>query len=76
MIVPKTTVTDEKNVIVKVNKQNKINRNIDKEGLDLSNIVSNKRRRNILLNTLDNNVEKVEKISKSDLSSLRSNLFK
>ena len=76
LIVPKTTVTDEKNVIVKVNKQNKINRNIDKEGLDVSNIVSNKRRRNILLNTLDNNNEKVEKISKSELSSLRSNLFK
>ena len=76
LIVPKTTVTDEKNVIVKVNKQNKINRNIQQEGLDLSNIVSNKRRRNILLNTLDNNNEKVEKISKSELSSLRSNLFK
>ena len=64
LIVPKTTVTDEKNVIVKVNKQNKINRNIDKEGLDVSNIVLDKRRRDILLNTLDNNNEKVEKISK------------
>ncbi len=76
LIVPKTTVTDEKNVIVRVQRQNKIERNIQQEGLDLSNIVSNKRRRNILLNTLDNNVEKVEKISKSELSSLRSNLFK
>ena len=71
-----TTVSNEKNVIVRVQRQNKIERNIQQEGLDLSNIVSNKRRRNILLNTLDNNVEKVEKISKSELSSLRSNLFK
>jgi hypothetical protein len=76
LIVPKTTVSNEKNVIVRVQRQNKIERNIQQEGLDLSNIVSNKRRRNILLNTLDNNVEKVEKISKSELSSLRSNLFK
>jgi len=74
--VPPTTVSNEKNVIVRVQRQNKIERNIQQEGLDLSNIVSNKRRRNILLNTLDNNVEKVEKISKSELSSLRSNLFK
>ncbi len=73
---PPTTVSNEKNVIVRVQRQNKIERNIQQEGLDLSNIVSNKRRRNILLNTLDNNVEKVEKISKSELSSLRSNLFK
>ena len=73
---PKTTVTDEKNVLVRVQRQNKIERNIQQEGLDLSNIVLNKRRRNILLNTLDNNNEKVEKISKSELSSLRSNLFK
>ena len=76
LIVPATTVSNEKNVIVRVQRQNKIERNIQQEGLDLSNIVSNKRRRNILLNTLDNNVEKVEKISKSELSSLRSNLFK
>jgi len=86
LIVPPTTVSNEKNVIVRVQRQNKIERNIQQEGLDLSNIVSNKRRRNILLNTLEssrslasaseNNVEKVEKISKSELSSLRSNLFK
>ena len=76
LIVSPTTVSNEKNVIVRVQRQNKIERNIQQEGLDLSNIVSNKRRRNILLNTLDNNVEKVEKISKSELSSLRSNLFK
>jgi hypothetical protein len=57
LIVPKTTVSDEQNVIVKVNKQNKINRNIDKEGLDVANIVLDKRKRNKLLNTLDNNVE-------------------
>jgi len=70
LIVPPTTVSNEKNVIVRVQRQNKIERNIQQEGLDLSNIG------NILLNTLDNNVEKVEKISKSELSSLRSNLFK
>jgi hypothetical protein len=57
LIVPKTTVSDEQNVIVKVNKQNKINRNIDKEGLDVVNIVLDKRKRNKLLNTLDNNVD-------------------
>jgi hypothetical protein len=57
LIVPKTTVSDEQNVIVKVNKQNKINRNIDKEGLDVANIVLDKRKRNKLLNTLDNNVD-------------------
>ena len=76
LIVPPTTVSNEKNVIVRVQRQNKIERNIQQEGLDLSNIVLNKRRRNILLNTMDNNNEKVEKISKSELSSLRSNLFK
>jgi hypothetical protein len=57
LIVPKTTVSDEQNVIVKVNKQNKINQNIDKEGLDVVNIVLDKRKRNKLLNTLDNNVD-------------------
>jgi hypothetical protein len=102
LIVPPTTVSNEKNVIVTVQRQNKIDRNINKEGLDVANIVLNKRRRDTLLNTLDNNVEKplqikplpvinsakkipstpkskvplTEKISKSDLSSLRSNLFK
>ena len=68
LIVPPTTVSNEKNVIVRVQRQNKIERNIQQEGLDLSNIVSNKRRRNILLNTLDNNNEKplqVKSISKS-----------
>jgi transposase InsO family protein len=97
LIVPPTTVSNEKNVIVRVQRQNKIERNIQQEGLDVANIVLNKRRRDTLLNTLDNNVEKplpvinsakkipstpkskvplTEKISKSDLSSLRSNLFK
>ena len=113
LIVPPTTVSNEKNVIVTVQRQNKIDRNINKEGLDVANIVLNKRRRDTLLNTLDNNIEKplqikplpvinsakkiprasgsikpsgfstpkskvplTEKISKSDLSSLRSNLFK
>jgi hypothetical protein len=100
LIVPPTTVSNEKNVIVRVQRQNKIDRNIQQEGLDVANIVLNKRRRDTLLNTLDNNIEKplqikplpvinsakkippisrfplTEKISKSDLSSLRSNLFK
>ena len=65
LIVPKTTVTDEKNVIVKVNKQNKINRNIDKEGLDVANIVLDKRKRNKLLNTLDNKVEEPKAVRRS-----------
>ena len=65
LIVPKTTVTDEKNVIVKVNKQNKINRNIDKEGIDVSNIVLDKRRRDKLLNTLNNNVEEPKVVRRS-----------
>jgi hypothetical protein len=65
LIVPKTTVSDEQNVIVKVNKQNKINRNIDKEGLDVVNIVLDKRKRNKLLNTLDNNVEESKNLRRS-----------
>ena len=65
LIVPKTTVSDEQNVIVKVNKQNKINRNIDKEGLDVANIVLDKRKRNKLLNTLNNNVEKPKAVRRS-----------
>jgi len=51
LIVPKTTVSDEKNVIVKVNRSNQIDRNINKEGIDVSNILLNKRTRNILLKT-------------------------
>ena len=65
LIVPKTTVSDEQNVIVKVNKQNKINRNIDKEGLDVANIVLDKRKRNKLLNTLNNNVEEPKAVRRS-----------
>jgi hypothetical protein len=58
LIVPPTTVSNENNVIVRVQRQNKIDRNIQQEGLDVANIVLNKRRRDILLNTLDNNIEK------------------
>jgi hypothetical protein len=68
LIVPPTTVSNEKNVIVRVQRQNKIDRNINKEGIDVANIVLNKRRRDILLNTLEssrslasasnNNIEK------------------
>ena len=47
-----TTKTDEKNVIVKVNKQNKIDRNLKAEGVDLVNILENPRTRNKLLNSL------------------------
>ena len=74
LIVPKTTVTDEKNVIVKVNKQNKINRNIDKEGLDVSNIVLDKRRRDILLNTLDNKIEEPKAVRRSSRISSREHI--
>ena len=52
LIVPKTTKTDEKNVIVKVNKQNKIDRNLKAEGVDLVNILENTRKRNKLLDSL------------------------
>ena len=74
LIVPKTTVTDEKNVIVKVNKQNKINRNIDKEGLDVSNIVFDKTRRDILLNTLDNKIEEPKVVRRSSRISSREHI--
>ena len=52
LIVPKSTKTDEKNVIVKVNRQNKIDRTLNSEGVDLSNILDNKRTRTQLLNSL------------------------
>ena len=58
LIVPRNTVSNASNVIVRVNRQNKIDRDIQQEGLDVANIVLNKRRRDTLLNTLDNNVEK------------------
>ena len=74
LIVPKTTVSDEQNVIVKVNKQNKINRNIDKEGLDVANIVLDKRKRNKLLNTLNNNVEEPKAVRRSSRISSREHI--
>lgn len=52
LIVPKTTQTDEKNVIVRVNKQNKVDRTLKGEGVELVNILENKRTRNKLLNSL------------------------
>ena len=52
LIVPKTTKTDEKNVILKVNKQNKTDRALKSEGVDLGNILENKRSRDKLLNSL------------------------
>ena len=43
LIVPKSTISDEKNVIVKINKQNKDERFLKSEGVELSNILSTKR---------------------------------
>ena len=45
LIVPKSTISDEKNVIVKINKQNKEERFLNSEGVELSNILSTKRNR-------------------------------
>ena len=45
LIVPKYTITDEKNVIVKINKQNKKERFLKSEGVDISNILTTKRNR-------------------------------
>lgn len=52
LIVPKSTKTDEKNVIVKVNKQNKIDRTLKSEGVDIENILKNQRTRTQLLKSL------------------------
>ena len=49
----KTTKTDEKNLIVKINKQNKIDRNLKTEGVDLANILENPRTRKKLLDSLN-----------------------
>jgi hypothetical protein len=65
LIVPRNTVSNEQNVIVRVNRQNKIDRNIQQEGLDVANIVLNKRRRETLLNALDNSVEKPQVLRRS-----------
>ena len=53
LIVPKTTKTDEKNVIVRVNKQNKTDRALKAEGVDLVNILENPRTRKKLLDSLN-----------------------
>lgn len=52
LIVPKSTKKDQKNVIVKVNKQNKVDRALKSEGVNLSNVLENKRTRSKLLNSL------------------------
>ena len=57
LIVPRNTVSNASNVIVRVNRQNKIERDIQQEGLDVANIVLNKKKRETLLNVLDNSVE-------------------
>ena len=46
LIIPKSTITDEKNVIIKINKQNKEERFLKNEGVDISNILTSKRNRN------------------------------
>ena len=45
LIVPKSTISDEKNVIIKINKQNKEERFLKSEGVDISNIITTKRNR-------------------------------
>ena len=45
LIVPKSTISNVKNVIVKINKQNKEERFLKSEGVELSNILSTKRTR-------------------------------
>jgi transposase InsO family protein len=65
LIVPRNTVSNEQNVIVRVNRQNKIDRNIQQEGLDVANIVLNKKSRETLLNALDNSVEKPQVLRRS-----------
>jgi len=57
LIVPRNSVSNAQNVIVRVNRQNKIDRNIQQEGLDVADIVLDKRKRKQLLNALDNSVE-------------------
>jgi hypothetical protein len=52
LIVPKSTVSDEKNVIVKINKQIKEERFLKSEGVDVSNILDTKRGKNKLLEAL------------------------
>ena len=52
LIVPKSTISDEKNVIVKVNKQIKEEKFLKSEGVDVSNILSTKRGKNKLLEAL------------------------
>jgi hypothetical protein len=82
LIVPPTTVSNEKNVIVRVQRQNKIDRNINKEGIDVANIVLNKRRRDILLNTLDNKVEEPKAarasriVSRAPVPRVKTSLYK
>ena len=52
LIVPKSTISDEKNVIVKINKQNKEDRFLKSEGVEISNILSTKRGRDKLMQVL------------------------
>jgi hypothetical protein len=52
LMVPKSTISDEKNVIVKINKQNKEERFLKSEGVDTNNILSTKRNKNKLLESL------------------------
>jgi hypothetical protein len=52
LLVPKSTISDEKNIIVKINKQIKEERFLKSEGVDISNILETKRGKNKLLEAL------------------------
>jgi hypothetical protein len=52
LLVPKSTISDEKNIIVKINKQIKEERFLKSEGVDTKNILETKRGKNKLLEAL------------------------
>ncbi len=49
LLVPKSTVSDEKNIILKINKQSKDERFFKSEGVDTKYILETKRGKNKLL---------------------------
>ena len=52
LLVPKSTVSNEKNIIAKINKQSKDERFLKSEGVEVSNILETKRGKNKLLEAL------------------------
>jgi hypothetical protein len=72
LIVPRTTKTDEKNVILKVNKQNKTDRALKSEGVDLGNILENKRSRDKLLDSLNDNTKTRSKTTQRAIPAIAS----